>query len=124
GRGPADGGGGYEVTVPCFPFVDSFGSGGAVGFGFSVNPVSSVPVPQMSGHSMSEEATTKPVDDGSVWIAGTGVNAWVPSAFFRPANLPDLRVLWAGHVVMGPLPCGFDVHRTSWEVACRFDNDG
>src|SRR5439155_1945271 len=121
---PVDTGGANDVTVTDLPFVDIFGTVGSVGFGFTVNTVICVPVPQMSGHSMSEEATTKPVDDGSVWIAGTGVNVWVPSPFFRPTNLPDFSVLCAGHVVMVPLPCGFDVHRTSWEVACRLDSDG
>src|SRR5881296_3435644 len=91
-------------------------SAGTVPFFVRVNSVMSVPVPHRGGHSMSDAATTYPVDDGSVWIAGTGVKACEPSEFDRPVNLPDVNVLAAGQVVIGVWPCGLEIHSRSDEV--------
>src|SRR6266851_5233214 len=43
-------------------------------------------------------ATAHPVELVSVWLAGTGVNAGVPPAFFSVPVIPVLNVLGAGQV--------------------------
>src|SRR5262249_9915931 len=42
-------------------------------------------------------ATAQPVEPVSVWLAGTGVNAGVPLAFFSVPDSPALNLLGAGH---------------------------
>ena len=74
----------------------------------TVNRVRNVPVLPVS---TSAVATMFPVDDGSVWIAGTGVNACVASTFRRLWILPLVGA--AGHVVTGAWPCGFAAHSRS-----------
>jgi hypothetical protein len=44
-------------------------------------------------------ATAHPVELVSVWLAGTGVNAAVPSAFFSAPVSPTVRVPGAGQAV-------------------------
>ena len=65
---------------------------------------------------MSDMALTYPVLEGSVWMAGVGVNACDPSLFSSPVNLPRLNVPAPGQVVMVPLPWGLVIHRMSLEV--------
>src|SRR6266567_2223605 len=43
-------------------------------------------------------ATAHPVELVSVWLAGTGVNARVPLAFFSVPLIPVLNVLGAGQL--------------------------
>src|SRR4051794_11371020 len=43
-------------------------------------------------------ATTQPVLEPSVWLAGTGVNAWVPSLLWIPAARAAMNVLASGQV--------------------------
>src|SRR5438128_8965668 len=82
----------------------------------TVNTVSLVPVPQVGGHSMSDIPSTYPVELGSVWMAGVGVKAWLPSSLVRPTMLPEGNELAAGQLVMGTWPCGLGIHNTSEEV--------
>ena len=67
-----------------------------------------MPVPPVS---TSAVATMYPVDDGSVWIAGTRVNAWVLSAFFTFWIRPLVGL--DGHDAIGACPCGLATHRRS-----------
>ena len=106
-------------TVMECPVTSSCGFVGSVGFGRTACTVIRLPVPQRSGHSTSDEVTTNPFLDGSIWMAGTGVQACVPSSFRTLVNFPDLNVVVDGHVVIGSLPCGFVIHRTSDRSACR-----
>jgi hypothetical protein len=108
----AEGGEEYEVTVTDFG-APSAGTLGLPEDGVNEYTVISEPDPQISGHSMSDMALTYPALDGSVWIAGTGVKACVPSWLRRPMNLPDVKALGAGHTVRAALPCGFEIHSRS-----------
>src|SRR6266542_2147127 len=114
-------GGAYTGTVTDLPVTSICGTVGFPGVGRTGWTVITLPVPQMSGHSMSEEVITKPTLEGSSWMAGTGVKAWLPSWFRRLVNLPVLKLLDGGQVVMGPLPCGLSIHRRSDRSACRLD---
>ena len=77
-----------------------------------------VPLPQMSGHSMSDIVTTHPIPEVSVWMAGTGVKPMVPSPFLRFLKIPLVKVLEAGHVVTGFEFLYFLIHRRSVRSAC------
>src|SRR5439155_5002613 len=94
---------------------------GCLTFGLTSNTVSCVPDPQMSGHSMSEEATTHPRRDGSIWIAGTGVKAIEPSSFRRSVNFPVPNLLASGQVVMGSGRLGLLIHSRAVRSACISD---
>ena len=94
------------------------GTVGSLLLGFSAYTVSWSPLPQMSGHSMSDMVVIHPILLGSVWMAGTGVKACDPSCIRRSANLPDLKVEDAGQVVMGLWPWGLLIHSRSDWVAC------
>jgi len=50
---------------------------------------------------LAGRATAHPVELVSVWLAGTGVNAAAPSAFFSMPETPALNVLGAGQAVPG-----------------------
>src|SRR5436190_15100832 len=100
------------------PVVDIWAMDGSLVEGRSMCTVISVPVPQRSGHSMSEDETMNPLADGSTWMAGTGVKAWVPFWLRRFVNLPALNELAGGQVVMGALPCGLSIHSRSDRSAC------
>ncbi len=58
-------------------------------------------------------ATTHPVSVVSTSFAGTGVYAWLPSAFWRELAFPILKALEEGHVEMGPDPGGLVMLTTS-----------
>src|SRR5881392_952302 len=62
------------------------GTLGSLFFGFSWYTEIFMPEPQMSGHSMSLDATTRPTLEGSVGTAGSGVNACEPFSFRRSVN--------------------------------------
>ena len=93
---------------------------GSAVLGLKAYSVSWLPLPQMSGHSMSDMVVTKPNLLVSVWMAGTGVKACEPSCIRRSANLPDLKEVLDGQVVMGLWPAGLLIHsRSDWVACCE-----
>ena len=83
------------------PLTLNCGTDGLVGLGRRAWTLTFVPVPQMSGHSMSDSVMTHPIASVSVWMAGTGVNPMVLSPLRRSLKMPAPNVLDAGQVVTG-----------------------
>ena len=97
---------------------------GSIGFVRNAWMLILVPLPQMSGHSMSDIVTTNPFPDLSVWMAGTGVKPMVPSPFFRFLKMPLLKLPEAGHVVTGFGSLYLPIHRRSVRSACMLEKLG
>src|SRR6266511_5352586 len=68
--------------------------------GFVVTLYSSRVVPEAPEFVLSGTAAIQPVDEGSVWTAGSGVEASVtPSSFRMPLTFPVLTAEDGGQVV-------------------------
>src|SRR5262245_41811737 len=115
----ASAGGWNAPTVMSTPVVLNCGTLGLLGLGRNACTLIFMPVPQMSGHSMSDSVMTNPTELVSVWMAGTGVKPMVPSPLRRSVNLPVVKVLCEGHVVTGFGSVYFLIHSRSVRSACK-----